>query len=130
MNIPAGLKYTTADEWVKVDGKIATVGISDYAQDQLSDIVYVEVNVEPGDTVKKNAVCVILESVKAAADVTCPVAGKVVEINEALADTPELVNSDPYEGAWMIKVEMADEKDLDTLMSHEEYGKYLGERSH
>ncbi len=130
MNIPAGLKYTTADEWVKVDGKVATVGISDYAQDQLSDIVYVEINVEPGDTVKKNAVCVILESVKAAADVTCPVEGKVVEINEALSDSPELVNTDPYEGAWMYKVEMSNPADLDVLMNAEEYGKYLGEREH
>ncbi len=130
MNIPADLKFTTSDEWIKLEGSIATLGISDYAQNQLSDIVYVEINVEPGDSVKKNTVCTILESVKAAADVSCPLTGTVAEINESLADNPELVNTDPYVGAWMIKVEVTDPSELDSLMTAAEYEKYIEERSH
>ncbi len=130
MTIPADLKFTTSDEWVKLEGTIATLGISDYAQNQLSDIVYVEINVEPGDAIKKNAVCTILESVKAAADVTCPMTGTVTEINEALADSPELVNTDPFGKAWMIKFEVSDPSELDGLMSPAEYEKYIEERNH
>ena len=130
MNIPADLKFTTSDEWIKLDGSIATLGISDYAQNQLSDIVYVEINVEPGDAVKKNTVCTILEFVKAAADVSCPVTGTISEINESLADNPELVDTDPYGGAWMIKVEVSDPAELDSLMTAAEYEKYIEERSH
>lgn len=130
MSFPAELKFTTSDEWVKLEGATATLGISDYAQNQLSDIVYVEINVEPGDGIKKNSVCAILESVKAAADVSCPVSGSVSEINESLADNPELVNTDPYVGAWMIKVEVSDPSELDSLMSAAEYEKYIEERSH
>ena len=130
MTIPADLKFTTSDEWVKLEGTIATLGISDYAQNQLSDIVYVEINVEPGDAIKKNAVCTILESVKAAADVTCPMTGTVTEINEALADSPELVSTDPFGKAWMIKFEVSDPSELDGLMSPAEYEKYIEERNH
>jgi len=130
MNTPSNLKYTKSDEWVKVDGSVATIGISDYAQDQLSDIVFVEVAVGVGDQVKKGEVGATLESVKAAADVNLPVSGKVVEINDNLAETPEVVNSDPYGKAWMIKIELSDPGELGELMDADAYTKYCEERSH
>lgn len=130
MNIPANLKYAETDEWVLVEGNIATIGISDHAQDQLSDIVFVEIAVSEGDTVKKGATCATLESVKAAADVNLPVSGKVVAINEDLAQTPEVVNSDPYGKAWMVKVELANPGELTGLMDAAAYEKYCAERSH
>ena len=130
MNIPANLKYAETDEWVLVEGNVATIGISDHAQDQLSDIVFVEIVVSEGDTVKKGATCATLESVKAAADVNLPVSGKVVAINEDLAQTPEVVNSDPYGKAWMVKVELADPGELTGMMDAAAYEKYCAERSH
>ncbi|GAP18189.1 glycine cleavage system protein GcvH [Levilinea saccharolytica] len=130
MNIPANLKYAETDEWVLVEGNVATIGISDHAQDQLSDIVFVEIVVSEGDTVKKGATCATLESVKAAADVNLPVSGKVVAINEDLAQTPEVVNSDPYGKAWMVKVELANPGELTGMMDAAAYEKYCAERSH
>ncbi len=130
MNIPANLKYAETDEWVLVEGNVATIGISDHAQDQLSDIVFVEIVVSEGDTVKKDATCATLESVKAAADVKLPISGKVVAINEDLAQTPEVVNSDPYGKAWMVKVELANPGELNGLMDAAAYEKYCAERSH
>jgi len=130
MNIPTNLKYSESDEWVKVDGKVATIGISDYAQEQLSDIVFVEIALAVGDKAKKDSTCATLESVKAAADVNTPISGKVVEVNEDLAQTPELVNSDPFGKAWMIKVELADPAELNGLMDAAAYEKYCQERSH
>jgi glycine cleavage system H protein len=130
MNNPANLKYTKTDEWIKVDGNIGTVGVTDYAQEQLSDVVFVEVVVAKGETVAKGATCTSVESVKAAADVTLPVSGKVVEINEALPDTPELVNTDPFGKAWMLKIEITDPAELDGLMDTAAYDTYLKERSH
>jgi glycine cleavage system H protein len=130
MNIPAGLKFTKTDEWVKVDGNVATIGISDYAQEQLSDIVYVEITLGVDDQVAKDAACASLESVKAAADVTCPVSGKVVEVNEDLHQGPEAVNSDPYGKAWMLKVEMDTPAELNSLMDATAYEKYCQERNH
>jgi glycine cleavage system H protein len=130
MNIPAELKYTNSDEWVKVDGKIATVGVTDYAQEQLSDIVFAEITVAVGEAVKKNSNIATLESVKAAADVNAPVSGKVTAVNEALASAPEEVNSDPFGKAWMIKLELSDTKELDSLMDAAAYTKYCEERSH
>ena len=130
MNIPANLKYAETDEWVLVEGNVATIGISDHAQDQLSDIVFVEIAVSEGDTVKKGATCATLVSVKAAADVNLPVSGKVVAINEDLAQTPEVVNSDPYGKAWMVKVELANPGELTGLMDAAAYEKYCAERSH
>ncbi len=130
MNVPANLKYAKSDEWVKVDGKVATIGISDYAQDQLSDIVFVEIALGVGDQAQKGKVGATLESVKAAADVSLPVSGKVVEINEEIADSPEVVNSDPYGKAWMLKIELSNPGDLDDLMDADAYSKYCEERSH
>ena len=127
MNIPSEMKYTENDEWIKVDGNIGTIGITDYAQDQLSDIVYVEILVTEDEEVGKGDACVTVESVKAAADVYMPVSGKVVAINEALADTPEIVNSDPYGGAWMVKVELSDTGELEDLLGAAAYESKVSE---
>ncbi len=127
MNIPSNLKYTSTDEWVKVDGNIATVGITDHAQEQLSDVVFVEVTVGVGDKVAKKSTIATVESVKAAADVNMPITGKIVAINEDLPQTPELVNSDPYGKAWMIKVEIENPADLDGLMDASGYEKHIQE---
>ena len=121
MNIPNNLKYTENDEWIKMDGETGTVGISDFAQEQLSDIVFVEIVVSEGDTVKKGDICASVESVKAAADVYMPVSGTITAINEALPDTPEMINTNPYEGAWMVKVELSDPSELDSLMDAAAY---------
>jgi glycine cleavage system H protein len=130
MNIPADLVYAETDEWVKVDGKTATIGVSDYAQDQLSDVVYVEIIVAVGDTVSKGQQIATIESVKAAADVNSQVSGKVVAINEALGASPELVNKDPYGEAWMVKVEMDEPAETASLMNADAYQSYCAERSH
>ena len=129
MNVPSNLKYTKTDEWVLVEGNTAKIGITDYAQEQLSDIVYVEFTMDPGDNVEKGAAAITLESVKAAADVTSPISGEIVEVNEDLADEPEKVNSNPYD-SWMIVVEMSDSSELDTLMDAAAYEKYCEERDH
>lgn len=128
MKTPKDLKYAKTDEWIKVDGDEATVGISDYAQDQLSDIVYVEFLVDEGDALAKGEGIATIESVKAAADVNMPVSGTIVAINENLADTPEMLNSDPYEAGWMIKIQLDDPSEMDDLLSAEEYESYNKER--
>jgi glycine cleavage system H protein len=127
MNIPTDLKYTLNDEWIKVEDGTGTVGISDYAQNQLSDIVFVEIVVAEGDTVKKGDICASVESVKAAADVYMPVSGTIVAINEALPDTPEMINTDPYVGAWMVKVELNDPAELDSLLDAAAYEEKISE---
>ena len=121
MNIPTDLKYTENDEWIKVDGNVGVIGITDFAQDQLSDIVYVEILVAEGEQVDKGDACATIESVKAAADVYMPVSGKIVAVNEDLADTPETVNSDPYGQAWMVKVELSDPAELEELLDAAAY---------
>ena len=121
MNIPGELKYTDNDEWIRVDGNIGVVGITDYAQDQLSDIVYVEVVVAEDEEVGQGDSCATVESVKAASDVYMPVSGKIVAVNDALADTPELINSDPYGEAWMVKVELSDPDELSELLDASAY---------
>ncbi len=130
MKIPADLVYTETDEWVKADGSTATVGITDYAQDQLSDVVYVEFVVSPGETIKKGQQIATIESVKAAADVNSPVSGVVTEVNEPLPQEPDVVNKDPYGRAWMVKIEMQEPATLSTLMKPEAYEGYCAERSH
>jgi glycine cleavage system H protein len=130
MNVPTDLKYTKADEWIRVEGNTATLGVTDYAQDQLSDIVFVEVTVAADDEVKKGDIAATLESVKAAADVNFPVSGTVKEINEDLAQNPEIVNSDPYGEAWMVKFEISNPGEVDALMDAAAYEKYCEERSH
>lgn len=121
MNFPAELKYTKNDEWVRVEGAVAVIGVSDFAQDQLSDIVYLEVNLELGAAANKGDIFGTVESVKAASDIYLPVSGKVTEINETLIDSPETINHDPYGEGWMIKIEMTDAKELDALMDAAAY---------
>ncbi|NLG73434.1 MAG: glycine cleavage system protein GcvH [Chloroflexi bacterium] len=128
MKIPTELKYTKNDEWIRVEGNIGTVGITDYAQDQLSDIVYVEIIVSEGDVVKQGDACATLESVKAAADVYMPVSGKIIAVNEELPDTPEVVNSDPYGKAWMVRVELSDPSELDKLFTAADYEALIQEK--
>ena len=114
--IPNDLKYTENDEWVRVEGDTATTGITDYAQDQLSDIVFVEYLLDEGDQGNKGDTCATVESVKAAADVYLPVSGEIIAINEDLSDSPELINSDPYGGAWMYKIKLSDPSEVSDLL--------------
>ncbi len=130
MNIPADLKYTKNDEWVRVVGEVATVGITDYAQDQLSDVVYAEVSLSVGDTVEKGSAFGAIESVKAASDVYAPVSGEIVEINDLIEETPEVINSDPYGDAWMIRIQISDVSQLEALMDAAAYEAYLEDRDH
>jgi len=128
MLFPKELKYQKTDEWVKIEGDIATVGVSDYAQDALSDVVYVELMVEVGDKVNQGDTLATVESVKAAADVNIPVNGEVVELNTTLSDSPELINESSYEEAWIAKIKLAPEAGLENLLDAETYEKYCQER--
>jgi glycine cleavage system H protein len=128
MNFPNDVRYTKNDEWVRAEGDNATVGISDYAQDQLSDIVYVEFSAKPGQAVAQGASFATVESVKAAAEIYMPVDGEVSEVNSALAQKPESVNSDPYGTAWLAKIKLTNISQLDGLMDAAAYEKYCKER--
>jgi glycine cleavage system H protein len=128
MKTPDGLKYARTDEWVKLDGDEATIGISDFAQDQLSDVVYVEFMIDEGDAVNKGDTVATVESVKAAADVIFPASGEILAVNEDLADAPELLNSDPYEKAWLVRIKLDDPSELDDLMTASEYEAYNADR--
>lgn len=125
MKIVKGLLYTKDHEWVKVEGDMAVLGMADYAQHHLGDIVYVELP-EIDDEIAKEETFSAVESVKAAADIYMPVGGKVVEINEAIIDDPALLNSDPYEN-WMIKIEISNKAELEELMTSEEYENFVAE---
>jgi glycine cleavage system H protein len=124
MKIPAALQYTQDHEWVRVDGDIAIVGVTDFAQGELGDVVFVEIETE-GETLDKGETFGTVEAVKTVSDLFMPVGGEVTEVNQALADEPELVNKDPYEGGWMIKVKMGDASELDDLMDAKGYQKML-----
>jgi glycine cleavage system H protein len=128
MNIPTDLKYTKNDEWIKVEGNLGTIGITDFAQDQLSDIVFVEIILAEDEIVNQGDTCATLESVKAAADVYMPVGGKVTAVNEELPDTPETVNSDPYGQAWLVKIEISDPSELDGLMDASAYEAHVASK--
>lgn len=130
MEIPDGYFFAKTDEWVKMDGNTALIGISDYAQSQLSDIVFMEVIVSVGDTISRGKTIGTIESVKAASDVSTPISGKVIGINEKLADTPEQMNTEPYTGAWMLKVELSDPDELKDLMDAASYSTYCETREH
>jgi glycine cleavage system H protein len=121
MNIPTDLKYTENDEWIRVEGSAGAIGVTDFAQDQLSDIVYVEIIAAVGDVVKKGDSVAAIESVKAASDVYSPVSGTVIAVNETLPDKPETVNKDPYGEAWMVKIELSDPSELDSLLDASGY---------
>ena len=129
MEFPNELKYTGSDEWIKSEGDSATLGVTDFAQDQLSDVVYFEIVVGVGDTISKGDAVGILESVKAAADINTPVSGDVTEINDALPDNPEVVNSDPYGEAWMVRILMSDLTELEQMMDPAAYQENTEERS-
>ena len=130
MLVPGDLKYSKTDEWIKVEGNIGTIGITDYAQSQLSDVVFVEIIARVGDSAKKGTLCATLESVKAAADINFPVSGQVLEINETLSGTPEIVNRDPYNKSWMVKIQLSDPSELSSLMDAAAYEAFCQERSH
>lgn len=125
MNIPAELKYTKDHEWVRIEGNIATVGITDFAQGELGDIVYVDVDTE-GEELEAEEVFGSVEAVKTVSDLFLPISGKVIEINADLEDAPELVNSDPYGKGWIIKVEISEDADQSALLSADEYKAALG----
>lgn len=125
MNFPEDLKYTKEHEWVRVEGDVATVGITEYAQRELGDIVYVDVEALDDD-VDQDGVFGSVEAVKTVSDLFMPVGGTVIELNEALDGSPELVNSDPYGEGWMIKIKMSDPSQVDGLWSHEDYKDSLG----
>ena len=120
MNIPEDLKYTKDHEWVRVEGNIAVVGVTDFAQGELGDIVYVEVD-SLNETLDAEEVFGTIEAVKTVSDLFLPVSGEIVELNESLEDEPELVNNDPYGDGWIIKVDMSNYDELDELLSAEEY---------
>ena len=124
MNIPAELKYTKDHEWIKIEGNIATVGITDFAQGELGDIVYVDVDTLD-DTLEEGEVFGSVEAVKTVSDLFMPLTGEVIEFNEELEDEPELVNTDPYNKGWMIKIEMSDTSQIDDLLDAEAYQKLI-----
>jgi glycine cleavage system H protein len=125
MNIPSNLKYTKDHEWIKVDGDTITVGITDFAQSELGDIVYVEVETVD-ETLEAEEVFGTVEAVKTVSDLFLPVSGEIIEFNEALEDEPEKVNSDPYGEGWMIKVKCSDVSQLDDLLSADDYKNLIG----
>ncbi|MGO4888894.1 glycine cleavage system protein GcvH [Anaerobacillus sp. MEB173] len=126
MNLPKELKYSKEHEWVKVEGDKVRIGISDFAQSELGDIVFVELP-EVGDEIEADAPFGSVESVKTVSELYAPISGKVVEINEDLEDSPEFVNESPYEKAWMIVIEPSDTSEIDKLMSAEAYEKMVSE---
>lgn len=128
MKTPINLKYAKTDEWVKIDGDEAIIGITDYAQDQLSDVVYVEFLIDEGDKVEKDEEFATIESVKAAASINALVSGTIVEVNPKVVDEPEIINADPYEDGWLVKIKLTDPSEVDDLLSAEEYEAYNEER--
>jgi glycine cleavage system H protein len=125
MNIPAELKYTKDHEWIRIEGDIATIGITEFAQSELGDIVYVDVDTLD-ETVDVDEVFGTVEAVKTVSDLFMPMTGEVIEFNDGLEDDPELVNSSPYDEGWMIKVKIADESELENLLNAEDYKALIG----
>lgn len=125
MNVPTELKYTKDHEWVKLEGDIATVGITDFAQRELGDIVYVEVETE-GETLDKEEIFGSVEAVKTVSDLFLPLSGEITEFNTELEDAPELVNSDPYGKGWMVKVKITDKSEMEALLSADDYKELIG----
>ena len=126
MAVPSEFKYSKEHEWVKVEGNTATIGITEYAQGELGDIVFVELP-DVDDEINEGDTFGSVESVKTVSELYAPVSGKIVEINDELEDSPEFVNESPYEKAWMVKVELSDESQLDELLSAEQYSEMIGE---
>jgi len=128
MNFPEDLKYSKEHEWVRMSGNIATIGISDYAQDQLGEIVFVELPDE-GEEFEKDDAFGVVESVKSVNDIYAPLSGRIVEINDPVVDSPEIMNEDPYAEGWLVKIEISDPKELGELMSAKDYEAYIKEES-
>ncbi len=126
MQTPLNLKYTKDHEWVSIEGNIATVGITDFAQRELGDIVYIEVETL-GESLNTDDVFGTVEAVKTVSDLFIPISGKIIEFNESLDSAPEEVNSDPYGNGWMVKIEVNDDQELDNLLSAEDYKDLIGE---
>jgi glycine cleavage system H protein len=124
MNIPENLKYTKDHEWIKVDGKIGTIGVTDYAQGELGDVIYVDINVS-GD-IKMGDSCGTIEAVKTVSDVFAPISGKITEVNTAINDNPAVVNKDPYGAGWIVKIELSNPAELDALLDTAAYKKLVG----
>ncbi len=124
-NVPADLKYAKSHEWVRVAGDVATVGISDHAQHELTDIVFAEVPAL-GRKLKAGEACAVVESVKTASDIYSPVSGEVVEVNKAIVDTPALINTEPFAGGWFFKVKLSNPAELDALLTPEQYAAQIG----
>ncbi|AKA35547.1 MAG: glycine cleavage system protein H [Muricauda sp.] len=125
MNLPEDLKYTKDHEWVRIEGDVATVGITDFAQGELGDIVYVEVETVD-ETLDREEVFGTVEAVKTVSDLFLPLSGEIIEFNEALEDEPEKVNADPYGDGWMIKLKISDASEVDDLLSADEYKELIG----
>ncbi len=125
MNVPENLKYTKDHEWIRVDGDNAFVGITDFAQGELGDVVFIEIETE-GETLDKEEVFGTIEAVKTVSDMFMPVGGEVLEINPAIEDAPDLVNKDPFGKGWMIKIKISDTSELDDLLSADQYKELLG----
>lgn len=125
MNIPEDLKYTKDHEWIKIENDIATVGITDFAQSELGDIVYVDVETVD-ESIEQNEVFGSVEAVKTVSDLFMPLSGEVIELNEDLEDTPEKVNSDPYGEGWMIKIKLSDSSQIDSLLNATAYKEVVG----
>jgi len=125
MNVPAELKYTKDLEWLRIDGDVVTIGITHFAQSELGDIVYVDVDTLD-DSLDKDEVFGSVEAVKTVSDLFMPLSGEVIEFNEGLEDDPELVNSDPYGKGWMIKIKISDTSEIETLLDAEGYEKIIG----
>lgn len=126
---PSDLKYSKSDEWYRLDGDVVTMGISDYAQDQLSDIVYVELP-EVGTKVSAGDSIGVVESVKAASDIYTAIGGEIIEVNSSLEDTPEKINSEPFEGGWFAKIKISDTKVLESLLDSAAYAEHCAKRDH
>jgi glycine cleavage system H protein len=124
-NIPSDLKYAKSHEWVRVNGDTATVGITDHAQHELTDVVFVELP-EPNRSLKAGESCAVVESVKTASDIYSPVSGQVVEINKAVMDNPALVNTEPYGGGWFYKVKLSQPGEVNSLLTPEQYKAQVG----
>jgi glycine cleavage system H protein len=125
LNHPTNLKYSKTDEWVRVEGDEAVIGITDYAQDQLGDIVYVELPWDAGQDVVHEAKFGDIESVKATSELTSPISGDIVKVNEELREHPELINDNPYDKGWMLRIKLANPSEIDALLSADDYINYL-----
>jgi glycine cleavage system H protein len=124
-NVPSDLKYAKSHEWVRLSGEVATVGITDHAQHELTDVVFVELPA-PGRQVKAGEACAVVESVKTASDIYCPLSGEIIEVNSAVANNPALVNTEPFAGGWIWKVKLSCPEELNRLLSAEQYLALIG----